>query len=278
MQTENISTPSTIAALILAGGEIKPEMAEVSGGVTNRALIDLNGRTMLDYVYAAVRDGLAQAGETGRILIAGQVPTPPGAVAVKGGETLVDTLLSGVEALAPTETRLLVVTADVPFLTPESVSDFVRRASELNADFVFPIVEAQACRARFPEMKRTTLKLAEGEFTGGNITLLSPSFLRLNETLLRQAWSRRKSVTGLAALLGVGLIARLIASRAVPSLLTISHAEAGVTRALGGAKARALQTPYAEIGSDVDKAQDVEIARKMLTQTGFPIQIGGQGN
>jgi hypothetical protein len=95
--------------------------------------------------------------------------------------------------------------------------------------------------------------------------------LHNNQNLLRHAWARRKSVTGIAALLGADLIARLVASRVVPSLLTIAHAEAGVTRALGGATARALITPFPEIGSDVDKAEDVEIARKMVGENGFPI-------
>jgi CTP:molybdopterin cytidylyltransferase MocA len=86
---------------------------------------------------------------------------------VPGGETLVDTLLNGVAALAPDETRLLVATADIPFLTPDAVRDLLQRADAIGGtDFAYPIVEAARCREQFPEMKRTTLKIKEGEFTG----------------------------------------------------------------------------------------------------------------
>lgn len=254
-----------VAALILAGGTIKPDMAPVAGGVQNRALIDLNGRPMLDYVVEAVRGGLAQAGVAGRLLVAGDVPTPPGAVAIAGGTSLVDTLLAGVATLHSNETRLLVATADIPFLTPPAVADFVARACALEgAQFVFPIVEAARCRTEFPEMKRTTLRIAEGEFTGGNLVLLNPRFARENEAVIRAAWNRRKSVPGLAALLGPGILFRLLVSRFFPNLLSITPIEGAVSRAIGG-KARALITPFAEIGSDVDHSGDVEIARRRLS-------------
>ncbi|MES2461822.1 MAG: hypothetical protein V4671_14655, partial [Armatimonadota bacterium] len=107
-----------------------------------------------------------------------------------------DTLLNGVAALAPEETRLLVATADVPFLTPEAVTDLLQRADAMggNADFGYPIVEAARCRERFPEMKRTTLRIKEGEFTGGNLVLLNPAFLREHQQVIRDAYARRKDV------------------------------------------------------------------------------------
>ena len=257
------------AALILAGGKLSPDLVPVAEGATNRALIPLApNRVMLDYVVEALQAGFVQSSGGGRILLAGDsIPLPTGCVAVPGGETLVDTLLNGVAALTPDETRLLVATADIPFLTGEAVSDLLQRADSLtDADFVYPIVEAVRCRGRFPGMKRTTLRVKEGEFTGGNIVLLNPAFLRLHEQVIRTAYTRRKDVPKLAALLGPALIARLILSRIVPQALSIGHLEAAVGRLIGGAKARAVITPYAEIGVDVDKPDDVRIARAMLSR------------
>ncbi len=257
------------AALILAGGKLSPDLVPVAEGATNRALIPLApNRVMLDYVVEALRAGFVQSSGSGRILLAGDdIPLPTGCVAVPGGETLVDTLLNGVAALAPDETRLLVATADIPFLTGEAVSDLLHRADALSdADFVYPIVPVARCRERFPDMKRTTLRIKEGEFTGGNTVLLNPAFLRQHEQVIRTAYARRKDVPKLAALLGPGLIARLIVSRIVPQTLAIGHLEAAVGRLIGGAKARAVITPYAEIGVDVDKPDDVRIARAMLSK------------
>lgn len=250
------------AALILAGGKNKPEMQAACGGLENRAMLPLNGRPMLDYVMEAVRGGLTQ---NDRILVAGEVPTPEGCSPVPGGESLVDTLLNGVAALTPDESRLLVVTADIPFLTPEAVTDFLDQARGLggSVQFVYPIVDAGRCREQFPEMRRTTLRIAEGEFTGGNIALLDPAFLRKNERLLREAYAQRKSVPRLAGLLGPSLVTRLLVSRMAPGLLTIKHLEEAVGRVLN-ASARAIITPYAEIGTDVDRVEDIEIASRKL--------------
>jgi hypothetical protein len=79
------------AVLVLAGGRNSPEMqaaatdaaapAGGTGTTTNRALIPVGpgGRTMLDYVIAAVREGVVSEGATVRLLVAGDVPCRPGA-------------------------------------------------------------------------------------------------------------------------------------------------------------------------------------------------------
>ena len=175
---------------------------------------------------------------------------------------MIDTLFAGVASLAPDETRLLVVTADVPFLTTDALTDFVARARMTgeNVEFAYPVVPAARCEARFSGMKRTTLRVAEGTYTGGNVALLDPAFLRRSDAVLRQAYARRKSVGALAQMLGPGIIFRLIASRALPRLLTIGQLETAVGGVLGGAVARAIVTDYAEIGADVDKPEDIPIA------------------
>lgn len=251
------------ATLLLAGGTVKdkhrPTWAGLlPDGVWNRALLELNGRTMLDYVVDAARPV-----SDGRLLIAGEVPLPSGAIPVPGGASMVDTLLNGVAALHPDEGRLLVVTADVPFLTTEALRDLLDHAPA-DAEFVYTIVEASRCAQRFPEMRRTTLATAEGVFTGGNVVLLDPDFVRRNEAAIRHAYALRKNVPGLAALLGPSVILRLIASRIAPSALPIAALEAAVSRLVGGARVRAYASPYPEIGADVDRPEDVPLARRYL--------------
>ncbi|HVK03346.1 MAG TPA: hypothetical protein VM490_07715 [Armatimonadaceae bacterium] len=50
----------SIAALVLAGGKIGSDLEPVAEGATNRALIRLGGRPMLDYVLEATRGGRAR--------------------------------------------------------------------------------------------------------------------------------------------------------------------------------------------------------------------------
>jgi GTP:adenosylcobinamide-phosphate guanylyltransferase len=257
-----------VAALILAGGRLGADLETVAEGATNRALIPLAGRPMLEYVLDAVRAGMADFGG-GRVLVAGDgVLVPAGCVSVPGGESMVDTLLNGAAALGPYETRMLVVTADAPFLTGAAVGDFLARAAALGpgVQFAYAIVEAARCRARFPEMKRTTLRVAEGEYTGGCLALLDPGFLLAKENVLRAAYANRKSVPALARMLGPSLIGRLLLSRAFPGALPIPVLERAVGRLLGGAEARAVVSPHPEVGADVDKAEDVRIARRLLEE------------
>lgn len=258
MSTKNI------AALVLAGGVVKEKHAAsweplLPPGTRNRALLELSGKPM----YQHVVETLQATPGISRILLAGDVPLLPGCTPVAGGESMVDTLLNGVAALDATETRFLVATADIPFLTSQAVADLLADAPE-SADFVYSIIPAQVCYAAFPEMRRTTLKLAEGEFTGGNLVVLSPEFLRTKEAVVRHAYALRKNVPGLAALLGPSTILRLLASRVAPSLLTLPQLEAAVGRLLGGATARAIVSQHAGVGADVDHPEDVPLARKYL--------------
>jgi hypothetical protein len=243
-----------IATLILAGGKMSPELEPVAQGVNNRALIRVgpNDETMLDLVVGAVRGGV---GDRGRILVAGEVPLPAGCASVAGGDSLMDTLLNGVKALREDETELLIATADIPFLTADAVRNFVAEAEAVQpTPFVYPIIPADLCYRVFPGMKRTTLRIAEGEFTGGNLALLDPIFVRQSEAAIRAAYARRKDVFALGGMLGAGMIFRLIASMV----------EAAIGRMLKSPAPRAVICPFAEVGTDVDRPDDVVMAQNML--------------
>jgi len=255
----------SVVALVLAGGQVKEKYAAswepfLPKGTRNRALLELGGKAM----YQRVVEVLQATPEVGRILLAGEVPPLSGCESIAGGESMVDTLLSGVAALGTEETRLLVVTADIPFLTPEAVQALLQDAPE--ADFVYTIIPAGLCQTAFPEMRRTTLKLAEGEFTGGNVVLLNPAFLRTSEAAVRKAYALRKNVPGLAALLGPSTILRLLVSRAVPQVLNLPLLEAAVSRLLQGARARAVVSPFPGVGADVDHPEDVPLVRRYLAE------------
>ncbi|MBC8142416.1 MAG: NTP transferase domain-containing protein [Armatimonadetes bacterium] len=255
------------AALILAGGRLAPELVPVADGATNRALIRVgaNDETMLDLVVTAVKAGM---GDAGRVLVAGDVPLPGGCEAVAGGDSLVQTLMNGANALRSDETRLLIATADAPFLTSEAVADFLTRAETvMPTPFVYPLIDAQICAKAFPGMKRTTLRIAEGTFTGGNLALLDPAFLRRSESAIRAAYAQRKNVAGLAQMLGAETILRLLFSRVFPPLLAIKHVEHALGKMLQSDTPRAIITPFAGVGADVDRPEDVAFARTILAKT-----------
>lgn len=251
----------TANVVVLAGGKNSPEMATATG-TENRALTPLGTRTMLDYVVSAL-DAAPSAGE---IFVVGTVPPSSRYTRVDAQETLLENLLAGLDAAGDGE-RVLVSTSDIPFLTPEAVEDFLMRAIATGAELCCSYVPLALCLRKYPEMKRTAIKLAEGRFTLGNMMLVSPHFLRAQEEVISAAYAARKSPAQIAHLLGGGLLARLLGAQLfAPSLLPTAALEAAVSRMLGG-RAVGICSAYAEIGTDVDKPNDVALARRLLAES-----------
>ncbi len=250
-----------IAAVVLAGGQNSPEMRQATG-TENRALVRLGDQTMLDYVIDALRG----AEVIGRIIVVGDVPSDPRYEQITPGETLMDNLMAGLTAVGPGVPRVLTSTSDIPFLTAAGVQDFAEQSLASGADLCYPIVPMEIYQQQFSEMKRTTLRLREGNFTGGNLLLVNPQFLLNNRETIMRAYAARKSVFQIGRMLGWGLLVRVVAAQTVaPSLLTLARLEAGVGHLLGGGcRAAAIVTQYPEIGTDVDKPDDVRIAQERL--------------
>lgn len=252
----------TLNVVVLAGGKNSAEM-QAATGVENRALTPIGERTMLDYVTSA----LHQAPSVGGIYVVGDVPPGDLYHCVHGGETLLDNLMAGVQAAQTEGDCILISTSDIPFLTPKSVEDFLESALKSGGDLCCSYVPVALCYARFPEMKRTAVKLREGCMTLGNLMLVNPRFLLAHQDTILRAYAARKSPLKMAGLLGWGLLGRLILAQFLsPAFLPIATLEHGVSRLLGnGGRAVGIRSDYPEIGTDVDRPEDVALARRALS-------------
>jgi hypothetical protein len=228
-----------VEAIVLGGGR---EAWAGKYGVRSKALVPYRGRPMAEWVLEA----LAGAGLSA--IYVGENPglSPPPRL------TLPDqgSLLANLEAaLAQVEGRVLVATADLPHLTPEAVSFVLERAPE--AALVYPIVPKERVEARFPGNRRTYARLREGTFTGGNLLLLDkPLFFRALP-LAKEVVALRKRPLALARRIGWDILLKLLLGR-----LSLGELEARARRLLG-VEARALITPYPEVGVDVDREEDL---------------------
>lgn len=251
----------TVDALVLAGA---PNTGFLSGASDEpyEALIRVAGRPMVEYVLAALR----ATRKVGRIVVVGPVPElqtalagfPPGVLEfVQSGGAIVENLKRGMERLSP-RGRVLMVTSDVPFLSARSVEDFLERTTSRNAALYYPIIHRETAEKRFPGVLRTYVTLKEGAFTGGNVILLEPELIERCEPLIRRAVDARKSAWKLARLLGPLFIVKLALKR-----LSLADIESKLAKVLGFQGA-AVVTDHAEIGVDVDKPCDLELARRLL--------------
>lgn len=234
--------------VVLAGGRCSPELRELSG-CEFRADLPYQGQPILQRVLNALPS------DQPAIIVGGQPGLSPRQVGA--GESFIGSLKNGLD-LVTTE-RFLLATADLPFLTSEAVRDFVER-SDLSALLNYPIVPETEVSRRFPGMARTTLKLREGRFTGGNVGVMRADLMRQSLPILERAYLLRKKPLRLAALVGFSTLIRVVAGQAVPYILPISALERSVGQLMGG-PVRAIITPYAEIGADIDNAEQY---REML--------------
>lgn len=275
MQTGGQGGAGQWDAVVLGGGDPGDEFARAHG-VSVKPQIELLGVPMALYVLRALR----ASGRIGQIAYVGPVPA--------GGEVLIDvrvtdhgTLLSnlesGVEALRPVgfssggtaPRRVLVVTADIPMITPEMLCEVLDAAPDVA--LVYPIVRREVCERAYPGVRRTYARLKDGRFTGGNLFMLDPALVGEFLPRLRQVLDARKQPLRLAGLIGPGVVLSLLLGR-----LSIAALEARVGGILG-VPVRALITPHAAIGTDVDKDDDLTLAAQALVQLPPPAQaaVGG---
>lgn len=229
-------------AVILAGGSADPELAALAG-VQAKAQIPYGGMTLLERAVKAIAPHAS--------ITAVAHKAPEGVALAEPGETFVQSLTSGLAG--GTAERVIISTADMPFITPEAVQGLVEAANPA-AGLSYCIVPAEACERIAPKMPRTTLRLKEGEFTGGNAVIVRRKEFTDLLPMIDEAFEARKSPIRLAGIVGMGLLLRVICTRIAPSLVPISSLENVVSKRLGfPVEGLALDLP--ELAVDIDKAE-----------------------
>ncbi len=246
-------------AIILAGGG-KNEPLTDEEQVFNKAFIEIQGRPMIAYIITA----LAGTPDIGRTFVIG--PDKELGSLLKEGYDFTplseksSMLENAAAALAEANRNepCLVLTGDIPLITRESIEDFLKLCAPFEADFYYPILSRENCLKRFPQMKRTYVRLRDGYFTGGNIALIRPDWFIRSFPQLELFVTYRKKPLKLLRILPTGLILKFILNT-----LSVTDLERYLSQMMQ-AQARAVPCDFVEIGTDVDKISDLEIVRKAL--------------
>ena len=163
-----------IVAVVLGGSDRADPLAR-EVGVAAKALVPVQGKPMARYVLEALKESAAVSA----CIYVGSATPEMRALAAQtldSGENLADSFSVGTSAATEMNPeRVLVVSADLPWLTAASVDAFISHAPKAAA--VYPIIPKEVTEQQFPEQKRTYAKLKEGAFTGGNAILLEPRIL-----------------------------------------------------------------------------------------------------
>jgi len=266
-----------LAAVILAGHsprESDPLTPYTLG--RPKGLIPLGGRPMLAYVVEA----LSGSRYIGSIYIVGlppehRLPLSTPVIHVPPQGDMVANAEAGIrEAYThnPNLDGVLVSSADIPLLTTPMVDHFVEECLKTDHDLYYGIVERSAMERRFPASRRTYVRLAEGEFAGGDLFLVRAGAATMNTELWRRLASARKSPLRQARMLGgIRPLIKFLLGR-----MSLAEGEQRASRALG-IRGRAVVCPYPEVGMDVDKPFQLEIARAELSARASAVHRRGAG-
>lgn len=239
-----------IPVVVLGGGSLK-------GNHQPKSFISLKGRWLIEWTLEALKS-TPEIGEVVVFLPPVKLKKKLSGAKVKFSDSdLLGKLKEGVEIFSKAE-WLLLVSGDLPLLTAEALSDFFKRCFYFPADGYYPVLSRETMEKKFPGTKRTYGRLREGCLTGGNVILLRPPVLADNWDLGEKILDARKKPLQLAQILGFGTVLKFLIR-----LLEIREAEERLS-SLTGYKLKAVFTPYAEIGLDVDKEEDLTLVKNFL--------------
>jgi len=244
-----------IDAILPAGGRIGSEFAAQAGAHV-KALIPLDGKTVLERTIEALR----ATGCVERIVVIGpeEIAEHPAskeadAVLPEGGNSGPANIIRGLQWLHEADgqhaERVMVVTTDLPFLTPQGIVAFLD-SCDPNADICAPLVSKETFESRYPGSGNEYVSLADGRWTMGCVFLVDPEAILRNRLLIERVFSVRKSQLGMARLLGLGFILRFATGR-----LAITHIEERCG-ALLGCSSRAIRDSAPELAYDIDTPEE----------------------
>ncbi len=250
-------------AVLMAGGTlIKNNELSEHAGVDKKSLIKIAGREMIYYVFEA----LAGCQHIDRIVLVGlgaedglDFGRPVEYVEAHGD--ILDNSLAGLNrllSLNPTAERVIFSSTDIPLLTTEVVDYFIKVCLEIEADVYYSVVEKSVMEARFPHSGRTFVRLRDGLFAGGDLFMIRAKTVQANLPLARRLIDARKSAWQLVRIIGPRMILKFLIGQ-----LTIAESEKLVSRALN-CRVKAIVSPYAEIGMDVDKVSHLQRVQSIL--------------
>ncbi len=245
-------------ALVLAGGPFD-DLAAHTQGAPNKAFVEITGVTLVERTLRALRN----ASTIERIIVVAPTATHGHSALAHADEfrpdgvRIRDSLRNGLAGL-DSNTDLLVSASDLPILTPEAIDDFVSRARVADADLTYGCVEKHTHLAKYPDAPHTWARLRDGTYCGTGFITLRPRVWPALEIVIERLGEARKNPLKLASLFGWRVLWRFALRR-----LSIAQAEARASHVIG-AKVRAIVSPYAEIGINVDRVSDIAVAEKLL--------------
>lgn len=252
---------------MLAGRRGGEDLLAEAAGAEHRALLDIEGEPML---LRVVRRLLGRAG-LARVIVNIDAPELVGALSgwdalertgrvslLRSTDSPSRSVLESLDAAGLEDGAVLVTTADHALLD-DAILDAFFEGCPPDADLCLGLVPSGTIRARFPEAKRTYLPFRDERYSGANLFAFATPESRAAAVFWQRVEHDRKRPWRLARAFGLGSLVLFLTRR-----LDLAGAMARVSRVLG-VRVAAVALPIAEAAVDVDKIEDLELVREILS-------------
>lgn len=251
-------------AVLLSGGIMRLEDPLYhEGREGNRSLIGIHGKPMVQWVL----DALNRSDSVAEVYVMGLGPgyglealKPIHFLPDEGG--LFENIRAGVLHATqdhPSQTKVLIVSSDIPALQPEMVDWLIAQVTEDPTKMLYyNVISQTVMETRFPDARRSYVRFKNIGVCGGDMNVVDRGLYTAESPLWKQLSEARKHPFKQMGLLGIDNLI-LIGLRA----LTLEVAVRRICKRLK-ITAKALVNPYAEVGMDADKTWQLDILRRDL--------------
>jgi len=227
-----------------------------------KALIDMNGRTMLERVVDALQssysiEDIVVVGLGSDIGMHFRRPVHH----LPDQNNLVANALAGVNWLRqqkPETKVLFLCSADIPTLTGDIVDRFIELCRPFDRAIYYSFATQATIETRFPNSKRTFVKLKDLNIAGGDVALIHADLADSHHELWQAMTNARKHAWRLARIVGLRMLLKFLFRR-----VSLADIETTAERLINQ-PAKVVLSPYAELAMDADKPQQVDLLREDL--------------
>jgi len=250
--------------VLLAGGQLSPEdslNAECQDGY--RSLVDIHGKPMVQWVINAL-DACEAISD---ICIKG-LPREYSLTSSKplhflpDEGNLFDNIRTGAQYAAnihPTQTKVMFASSDIPAIRTEAVDWLMNQVTkDPTASIYYSVIPQKVMNARYPDSGRTFIRFKDISVCGGDLNVIDQELFSEEKPIWKQIADSRKHPLKQVRLLGLDSLLLMALH-----LLTLEKAVQMVCKKLS-LDGRALITPFAEMGMDADKPNQLAILRNDL--------------
>lgn len=250
-------------AVVTAGGIPQPDdpLYPYTQGKP-KALVDICGKPMVQWVL----DALSEAKRVENVVLIGlteesgvRCAKPLAYLPNRVG--MIENMLGGIRKVMeinPSARQVLMVSSDIPAITPEMVDWEVETCQQTDVDLCYNVARRETIETRYPGSKRTYIKLKDMEVCGGDMNVVRTSVASMDPAIWQRLIETRKNPVRQAAILGFDTLLLVVLHQ-----ITLDRA---VRKAAGRLHmtGRAIISPYAELAMDVDKPHQLELMRTDL--------------